>query len=55
MIARNYAIIPEPQPEGGLTVCFRALPEIVAGGDTETDMKSGTLRGLTVEEFRALL
>ena len=54
MIARNYAIIPELKPEGGFTVCVPALPEIVTGGDTKTDMKSGTLRGLTVEEFRAL-
>ena len=55
MIARYYAIIPEPQPEGGFTVCVPALPEIVTGGDTETDLESGIHRGLTVEEFRALL
>ena len=34
MTKRSYAIILEPQPEGGFTVTVPALPEIVTEGDT---------------------
>jgi antitoxin HicB len=32
---RTFAVILEPQPEGGFTVLVPALPEIVTEGDTE--------------------
>ena len=34
---RTFAIILEPQEEGGFTVTVPALPEIVTEGDTETE------------------
>ena len=37
MLDRSYAIVIEPQPEGGFTVTVPALPEIVTEGDTENE------------------
>jgi antitoxin HicB len=34
---RSYAIVLEPQPEGGFTVTVPALPEVVTEGDTEEE------------------
>jgi antitoxin HicB len=33
----TFAVILEPQPEGGFTVLVPALPEIVTEGDTEEE------------------
>ena len=37
MPKRKYAIILEPQLEGGFTVTVPALPEIVTEGETEAE------------------
>ena len=37
MIKRTYAIVLEPQPDGGFVVSVPALPEIVTEGDTEAE------------------
>ena len=37
MSQRTYAIILEPQPEGGFVVCVPALPEVVTEGDTQAE------------------
>ena len=37
MQKRTYAIVLEPQAEGGFVVSVPALPEIVTEGDTETE------------------
>jgi antitoxin HicB len=34
---RSFAIILEPQEEGGFTVTVPALPEVVTEGDTEAE------------------
>jgi antitoxin HicB len=33
----TYAVVLEPQPEGGFTVTVPALPEVVTEGDTEKE------------------
>ena len=35
--SRTYTVILEPMEEGGFLVVVPALPEIVTGGDTETE------------------
>ena len=37
MIKRTYAIVLEPQPDGGFVVSVPALPEIVTEGDTAAE------------------
>jgi antitoxin HicB len=37
MSKRTYAIVLEPQEEGGYTVSVPALPEVVTEGDTEVE------------------
>ena len=37
MTQRTYAIVLEPQEEGGYTVTVPALPEVVTEGDTEAE------------------
>ena len=37
MPKRTYAIVLEPQEEGGYTVTVPALPEVVTEGDTEAE------------------
>ena len=34
---RRFAVVLEPQPEGGFTVTVPALPEVVTEGETETE------------------
>ncbi|RAI40695.1 type II toxin-antitoxin system HicB family antitoxin [Rhodoplanes roseus] len=34
---RTYAVVLEPEPDGGFTVRVPALPEIVSYGDDEAD------------------
>jgi antitoxin HicB len=34
---RTFAVVLEPQPEGGFTVLVPALPEIVTEGDNEEE------------------
>jgi antitoxin HicB len=34
---RRFAVVLEPQPEGGFTVTVPALPEVVTEGDTEAE------------------
>ena len=34
---RTFAIILEPQPEGGFTVTVPALPEVITEGDTRAE------------------
>jgi antitoxin HicB len=34
---RSFAIILEPQEEGGFTVTVPALPEVITEGDTESE------------------
>jgi len=36
----TYAVVLEPQPEGGFTVTVPALPEVVSEGDTEDEALS---------------
>lgn len=37
MTKRTFAIVLEPQSEGGYTVTVPALPEVVTEGDTEAE------------------
>lgn len=34
---RRFAVVLEPQPEGGFTATVPALPEVVTEGDTEAE------------------
>jgi len=52
---RTFAIILEPQEEGGFTVTVPALPEVVTEGDTEGEALAMAKEAiaLTIEHRRA--